>query len=369
VTGTSSDLEPGFAMIDRSLAALILMSFAATLMPAEEPPKFAIRPRLVKMEMANSTLGKVMPAFNRQTGIPAEFPAAAAGETCDAIFNEKPYWFALELMADQTGNRITLRDDGRKIVLVPRGKSREVSSIHGAFRTVARQVVGRYLLDDGTVVHEVHLVIHWEPRFPVFRIDSKPAITKALDDRGTALTSPPGGAGTQPVGAMHTAVVRLNGVPREATEIAALNGQFHVTASEKMLPFRFDSLTAKGPVTAPVQEKVEAVLKSFAKDEDTWIAEIELTYPPEIPEFESFETWAAGNRLRLISPDSNKTFEPTSYAVNALGRKVSGTYYFKGDSAKGLVNPASKGWSLVYEAPSTPVEFTVPFELKDIPLP
>lgn len=356
-------------MIDRGPAALILMGFAATFMPAEEPPKFAIPPRLVKMEMPNSTLGKVMPAFSRQTGIPVEFPAAAAGETCDAIFNEKPFWFALELMADQTGNRISLRDDGRKIVLVPRGKSREVSSIHGAFRTVARQVVGRYLLDEGTAFHEVHLIVHWEPRFPVFRIDSRPAITKAQDDRGTALTSAAGGAGTQPVGAMHTAVVRLNGVSREAAEIATLAGSFRVTASEKMLPFRFDNLTAKASATVPAQEKVEAVLKSFAKDEDTWVAEIELTYPPEIPEFESFETWAAGNRLRLIAPDPSKTFEPNSYAVNALGRKVSGTYYFKEDPAKGLANPAAKGWSLVYEAPSTPVEFTVPFELKDIPLP
>ena len=79
--------------------------------------------------------------------------------------------------------------------------------------------------------------------------------------------------------------------------------------------------------------------------------------------------WAAGNRLRLISPDSSKAFEPSSYAVNSLRRKVSGTYYFKEDPVKGPVNPAARGWSLVYEAPSTPVEFTVPFAVKDVPLP
>ncbi len=348
---------------------LILATTWMAFLPAAEPPTFAIPPRLVKMEMPNSTLGKVLPAFSRQTGIPVEYPPAAAGETCDGIFNEKPFWFALELMADQTGNRVSLRDEGRKIVLVPRGKSREVSSLHGAFRTVARQVVGRYLLDEGIALHEVHLVVHWEPRFPVFRIDSRPLITKAVDDHGTTLSSPSGGARTHPAGAVHTAVVRLNGVPREATEIATLEGSFRVTASEKMLSFRFDKLTAKGSATAPAQEKVEAMLTSFTRDEDTWIAEIELTYPPEIPEFESFETWATGNRLRLIAPDSNKTFTPTSYAVNALGRKVSATYYFKEDAGKGLANPNAKGWSLVYEAPSTPVEFTVPFELKDIPLP
>ena len=44
-------------------------------------------------------------------------------------------------------------------------------------------------------------------------------------------------------------------------------------------------------------------------------------------------------------------------------------YRFKEDPTKGLTNPTAKGWSLVYETPAPLVEFRVPFELKDIPLP
>jgi hypothetical protein len=361
--------QPDAFMLQKALAFALVVSGAA-LVPAADPVPFAIPPRVVDLNMPNSTLGKVAAAVSRQTSIPVSFPPAAAGETCDGIYSGKPYWEVLEAMADQTGNRIALQDDGRRVALVPRGKSREVSSIHGAFRTVARQVVGRYLLDDGLTFHEVHLDIHWEPRFPVFRIDSQPAIAKAEDDRGTALVASSASARTQiRAAAVHAAVVRLNGIPREARKIAVLQGQFRVTASEKMLAFKFGDLTAKTPVAAPAQEKVEAVLKGFTKDEDTWEVEIELTYPDTIPEFESFETWATGNRLRLISPDGKASFEPASYAVNALGRKVAATYYFKEDAAKGLANPKAKGWSLVYEAPSTPLDLTVPFELKDVPLP
>ena len=41
---------------------------------------------------------------------------------------------------------------------------------------------------------------------------------------------------------------------------------------------------------------------------------------------------------------------------------MSATYRFKSD-------PRAKGWSLVCEAPSPLVEFAVPFELRNIPVP
>ncbi|MBX9581263.1 MAG: hypothetical protein K2X87_13220 [Gemmataceae bacterium] len=319
--------------------------------------------------MTNSTLRDVVAALTKQTGLPVTYPEAAASQPCDAVFNGKPFWEALELIADQTGQRIGLKGDGRDIALVPRGKSREVSSVAGPFRVVARQVVGRYLLGEGAVTHEVRLDVHWEPRFPVFRIDSTPTVTQAADDRGTALTPQAGGSRTQPAGYAHAATVRLGGLTREAKRIGTLKGYFTVVASEKYLTFRFPDLAAKPPVALPAQEQVTATLRRFGKDDDTWEAEIGLTYPPTIPEFESFEAWAAGNRVRLVSPDGTKLFPPESRNVTAAGRQVVGTYYFKEDRAKGLVNPAGKGWSLVVEAPTTPAEFRVPFELKDVPLP
>jgi hypothetical protein len=194
-------------------------------------------------------------------------------------------------------------------------------------------------------------------------------VTKAADDRGIALTGSGGKAKSHPAGAAaHAATVRLSGLTRESRKIATLDGYFTVTASAKMLSFRFPDLTAKTPVTLPSQETVTPVLKRFTKDENTWEAELELTYPPTVPVFESFESWTTENRARLVSPEG-KSFTPREYATSTTGPKVSATYYFKEDPAKGLVNPTAKGWALVYDAPTTPIEFPVPFELKDIPLP
>lgn len=336
---------------------------------AADPPKPAVPPRLVSFEQTDSTLKDVLAALTKQTGLPVTYPEAAGKQPCDAVFHGKPFWYALELIADQTGQRIAVSGDGGAISLAPRGKSREVSNVSGPFRVVARQVVGRALLDEGTTAHEVRLDVHWEPRFPVFRIDSTPTVTEAKDDRGTALTSQPGGSGSQPAGYAHAAAVRLGGLTREAKRIGVLKGDFTVVASEKLLTFRFADLAAKRPAALPAQERVTATLTRFAKEDATWEAEIELLYPPTIPEFESFEAWAAGNQIRLISPDGTKVFAPDSRNVSAAGRRVVGTYYFKEDRAKGLIDPAAKGWSLVVEAPSPPAEFRVPFELKDVPLP
>lgn len=353
----------------RLLAALALVAGATALVPADEPERFPVPPRLVKLEMTHSKLGKVADAVGKQTGLPFTFPPTAADEPCDGLFNGKPYWEALEFLASQTGNRIALHDGGRKVALEPRGKGYDVSDVRGPFRVVARQVVGRTLLDTGDRFHEVHLDIHWEPRFPVFRLDSTPKVTKAADDRGTALATQPAGTRSQPTGATHAATVRLGGVTREAKRVALLEGQFRVTASDKMLAFKFDDLTkGQAAVALPPKEKVTATLRRVEKDEKTWEFALDLAYPPDLPAFESFESWTAENRVRLVSP-ANKVFATADYEIQSSGSRVAAVYRFKEDAKAGLTNPASAGWALVYDAPSPPAEFTVPFELKDIPLP
>ena len=90
-------------------------------------------------------------------------------------------------------------------------------------------------------------------------------IGKAADDRGTALTAQPASARSQPTGAMHSATVRLTGVTREAKRIAVLQGQFTVTASDKLLAFTFDDLTkGKTAVTLPA-DRATAVQQSLAR--------------------------------------------------------------------------------------------------------
>lgn len=346
--------------------ALLPFLFAAPILLADDDEeKFAIPPRLVKTDLPNSTLGKVAPAVGK-AGFPFTFPAEAAGQTCDGVFNDKPFWFALEMIASQTGNRIAIGDGGRKIALEPRGKAYEVSSVHGPFRIVAKQVVGRLQLESGTVSHDVLLDVHWEPRFPVFRLDSSPKIDAITDDRGVKLDAASGGSKSQPTGYLHSTSVRINGITRDSKRLADIRGNFTITASPNMLAFECADLTkGKSAVDLPKQGGVSAVLKSVEKDEDTWEYRLELDYPPNLPKFESFESWTHLNRLRLIDA-GGKSFAPDDSEVLTQGSKITATYRFK--EKPGLMNP-TKGWKLSYEAPAPPIEFAVPFELKDIPLP
>jgi hypothetical protein len=316
-------------------------------------PADPFAPRTVSLKKSNATPDDIGKAVG--------LPVAGAG-TFAVAFDNVPFWTALE----RTGQRIVLRDNGRRISLEPLGPIREVSSVHGAFRTVAKQVTARLNLETGTSVYDVQLEAHWEPRFSVFRVDSVPTISRATDDRGTVLSASQTRVRTQPTGATHTLPVRLNGLTRDSRRVATLEGHFTVIAAEKMLAFVFADLTAKQPVAAAPKEGVTVVLKRIEKDEKTWECEIELKYPPGGPQFESFEAdaWLSENTLRLVSPDASKSFVPDDYEI----RGTTLIYRFKEDAAKGLINPTAKGWSIVCETPSPLLEYRVPFTLKDIPL-
>src|SRR5207248_413072 len=158
-----------------------------------------------------------------------------------------------------------------------------------------------------------------------------------------------------------------DGLTRKSARIASVAGSFTVTASPKMLTVRFDDLAA-----LPAERRQEGVtvkLARFAREEDRWEAEFELTYPPGQPEFESFESWASGNTLKLVAPGTGRVFAPDNFDLIEGSRQVRATYRFRTADGKGPNVANLKGWQLVYETPAPLVEFPVRFELKDIPLP
>lgn len=347
------------------IGALVILvaTVTVTAQPGRELTKPPLAARVVSLPAG--TVGAAAAELTKQAGVPVAVPASNAGKAT-AAQRDVPFWDALDRLAAAAQLRVVLKDEGRAVELVP-ATAAEVRSVSGPFRVVAKQVIGRALLAEGLTIHEVQLDLHWEPRYPVFRLDTHPHVTAAADDRGVALQPQPAGVRTQPSGAVHHAAVKLGGVTRDAKRIGVLKGYFRATASEKLIGFRFDLPAAKG--LTHVVEKLPAVLTGWQKDGDTWIADIDVAYPPELPEFESFEAaaLASANRVRLVGP-GGKAFAPDDKAVSVVGRRVSATYYFKEDPAKGPAN-VGRGWALEFDAASTPVEFRVPFELKEIPLP
>jgi hypothetical protein len=332
--------------------------------PVSAQPVTPIAPKRGAVS-AGGTLEKALAAVQGWSGIPVETAGANLAKPVTlASQNDVPFWTALDSLAANTGHRIALGGKGQKVALVRHAGPQESTSVDGPFRVVVREVLARRDADTGLVTYEIKLDIHWEPRFPVFRIGNQ-MITAATDDKGTKLTATNEPGKVPTAGYLHQTTVKLTGIPRSATKIAKLDGTFTVTAAEKTIRFTFDD-----PFKTPASKSdagVTATLARFAREDGLWEARMELAYPANLPAFESFESWLTDNKCRLVAPGSGKPYDPTDYELPAGGAKLVAVYRFKEDAAKGLT--PSKGWTLEYETPSPLVEYAVNFSLKDIDLP
>ena len=354
----------------RITAGTTLILGAVSVLCAAEPPR-SLPPTEVTRKKAPIVLGGLAQELADKSGVPIAVAPSLLKVKCDIGYSGVPFWSALQLAADATGSRVVLHEGGRKVELVPRGRSREVVATSGAFRVTAHQVVGRALLDQGITVHEVHLLVNWEPQIRVYRIDALPTISKVTDVPGSKIVADSGGAQVLPLDSTSEMKVRLTGLSRTSDRITSLTGTFTVTATEKLLNFTFLAPAGKLPA-AQKNAGVTATLKRVQKKDDTWEVAIDVTYPPDQPVFESFqgEWWLRDNRLTVRDP-KGKSFVIEDYEIPMPdnSRPLTVIHRFKEDPKTGLGNPTAPGWSLVYETPAPLVEVKVPFELKDIPLP
>ena len=360
-------------MRSAAVTTLILGTLAA--LPAAEPAR-PLAPTGVDFakppgDKSAPVLGEVAKALSDKAGVPVAVAPGMLKAKCDVKFANVPFWEALQTAADKSGARISLAEGGRKVELVPRGPSRESAATSGSFRVVSQQVVGPALLDQGVTFHEVQLLVHWEPRLRVYRIDTTPRITKVSDVPGSKLAADGGSSQVLPADATSEMKVRLTGLTRDSEKITTLAGVFNVTAAEKMLTFSFEAPGGKLP-EAQKQDGVSAVLKRVQKKGDTWEVVAEVTYPEGQPSFQSFEGewWLRDNRMLLVSPEGKAVvLDDFEIPTPDSPRPLTVIHRFKQDAAKGLGDPTAPKWKIVYETPAPLAEVKVPFELKDIPLP
>ncbi len=352
-----------------AITATILGTFVA--LTAADPPKNALIPTEFSWNKSGKVLGEVADALPRTTGVEVTVAPAALKTQCAVRFDKAPLWEALQTIADATNTRLALGGGGSRVELVPRGRSLEVATTSGAFRVVAQQVAGRAMLEQGTTFHEVQLLVHWEPRLRVYRIDSAPKISKVTDVPSSKITADGGSAQILPVNATTEMKVRLNGLTRKSEKITSLAGEFNVTAAERILSFAFEAPDGKLP-DKQKQGEVSTLLKRLQQKDNMWEVVLEVSYPKGQPVFESFqgEWWLRDNRLVLRSPEG-KAVVINDYEIPQPDRTTPLVviHRFKEDAKNGFGNPTAKGWSLIYETPSPLVDVNVPFELKGIPLP
>ena len=291
------------------------------------------------------------------------------GPRVEANFEETPYWVALDQVLDEAGMTIYpfadkkgYRVESRVDSLRPRS---ERAAYSGAFRfepttlelrSDLRQAKGRSL--------RVKLQTAWEPRLAPIAIGLKPDSLKATDDAGNKIaidSSTSASAVAVRAGTMQAELdIALVPPSRTTRRIAKLGGNISVLMPTRRVKFEFDALESD----RARRERVGAVsvtLDKVRKIDDEWQIDLGVQFKDASSGLESHLDWESKDRAYVIGPDDQKVL-PSRRENQREGDSVRRSYWFKasGDLAK---------YRLVYEVPSDIVELTVPFELKDLPLP
>ena len=151
---------------------------------------------------------------------------------------------------------------------------------------------------------------------------------------------------------------------RSETKIRRLKGLLLVIGASSMLRFTFDDLA----IVKSTQEKVTVAIARLSVKGDPWTLQVELTYPPGGPRFESYQSWLTQNQIALVSKDGKRRLAPSGQSVDRLtdaGAVV--TYYFAESREQPRGKPAD--WRLEYVTPAPLREVQVPYEFKEVPLP
>jgi hypothetical protein len=337
-------------------ASVLILWIAAPLATAQPVP-----PTRLALDGAQAA-GAVFDRVNEQIGLKIQ-TGPLNRETAFVPPADTTFWKTLDALADQTGTRLVVNGANRSIAFA-KGPAKTDASRDGAFRIAVQGVTAKLDAATGETTYSLGLDVHWEPRFPVFRIDAQPRVSRAVDDRGTALTVKTASVKGAVAGYSHLAEVRIDGLARAVKSIDAFDGEFTVTASPKMHAFEFADLT-KLPATVEI-DGVKATLQPVKKRDEVWELSLVVVYPADPPAFESFESWTNRNALRLVAPNGRAVAEPENQDAGANGRTVRAAYRYTFKTAD-LTD--RKGWKVVYEAPAPLVEFPLKFRLKDIPLP
>lgn len=340
---------------------LIVLLLVATLRPvAAADPVPPIPASLVTVEKATMASALIL-EIEKQTGLKVT-AGAVDGTAAVEPFAKMPFWEVLESLAAKTNTRLTV-NGASKAITFEAGRATTVTSLDGPFRISAKGVNAGIDAATGQTRYTLALDVHWEPRFPVFRIDAQPRVT-AKDDLGNALAVRETSVKTAVAGFGHTAEVRIEGLTRKATAIAQFAGEFTLTAAPTMLAFEFDDLTAL-PATKE-KDGVKATLTKVVKRTEVWEVQVAFEYRTPPPNFESFESWTNRNTFQLVMPKKTATAEIANYDISSNDRHVAAAYRF---STKSVDLANRKGWAVRCETPAPLVEFPIRFALKDVKLP
>jgi hypothetical protein len=330
------------------------------------PRRCTIRDRTISLKAALEQLTK-------QTGIQVDERTEEKGgsQTLKLDIQNATFWQALDTIAKEADLRVSFFQKDSTIALTDGPYKETPISYDGLFRTTVNRLdLGQdYRTDMHTLV--VQLQIAWEPRFQPIFLESPFDELTARDGKDHVLTIPESGKGRFPVGRPLVVDVplRIEAPRRSAEKLSELKGTISVLGSSKPLSFTFDKIADKPSNRKETQEGVTVTLREFQAEPERWAVGIALDYPPETPDFESFESWLVNNEIFLQKADGKTKISANGgYEImEQSGHRAVMIYRFIEDEKVTLGKPSD--WKLVYRTAGAIIRLPVHFEFRDLPLP
>jgi hypothetical protein len=305
------------------------------------------------------------------------------------------FWQALDAIAKEADARISLYEQDNQLALLDGPYRIMPVSYDGLFRTVLKRVQTVEDLEMDNHYCTATIEIAWEPRFQPLFLETKPDSLTVQDEKGLDLKGPEEGSGRAAINGRCAVVgeVRVEAPKRATGKLTIIKGNFFIMGPSKMLTFTFDNLAAttqdssskegqgnskdkqaqkngkEKPEQKQTKEGVTVKIREFSLEPELWTIGISLEYPPENPEFESFESWLVNNKLQLEKKDGKATIMSNGgYEVDdQSGQQANLSYRFVEENDVVLGKPSD--WKLVYKTPGTVLKVPVRFEFKEVRLP
>jgi hypothetical protein len=335
-------------------------------------------PHLVTVKNDAITLSAALAELKKQTEIQVDDQRHAKTDdpTIKLSLERVTFWQALDAIAKEADVRVALFAPQSRIALIDGPSIAVPVSYSGLFRTRVTRLVGVSDLESGARFSEVTFEVAWEPGIQPLFFEVAPESLVAQDGRGNALAPTEQTANRVPVGRPGVTLIRtrLEAPRRGAEKLSLLEGSLATYGPSKMLTFNFDKLATPDPhkpdeAPKQVQEGVTMRVRDFKADSDGWTLAIALEYPPESPDFESFESWLVNNEIKLVKKDGKAEMTANGgYDIDEqAGHRALLTYRFVEEADHTLGKP--EDWKLVYRTAGAITRMKVPFRFENVPLP
>lgn len=351
--------------VRRVFCCLFLLGFSAGSLVA-----VGVEPSVVHLPAKSYAVADVLSAIEKQTGNRiVDRRTTRTPETFDIGFEGQTFWQALDLIAAKLDARIFPYGDGGVQLLDGPFRSHNLNV--GVCRLEVKSVAVQrdFQTERQTCVLDIECA--WEPRFePLYLTVDAVKGAFAPMASGKALSFGPTRGVAQSVAERRAQVIELRfpAPDRTSPAIALLSGELKFLGADRMLNVTFADLAGGKQVRFFKDAGVAVTLVQVGVGKKHWTFDLEIENP-EMPPFESFQSWTANNRIHLERTKGGKkeiwTHNPSEESADVSGRRAKIRYSFTGAQNQGALSE----WTLVYRTPSRIVETILPFTLRDVPLP